>query len=345
MELDLGDRDLIRPSRAAVCRPERRDRALEALEGHYHRAVGLNDWLAAEPLGVPGRRHRGAPSEAAVRRRAHVLEIALAEVVELRVAVAVKVASGRVVAGRPVLVEVDLSAQAAGSPPGSPKVAPSSVERLTKIVGTLRSRSSGIDEIEPHAVPRVVGDARVAHPLERAIRVAERARAERQSRQEARRTPGRSAVPRAHEADVRRAAVEEATDLERGHNRRAVSEGVGLDLRGMLARGVGERVRADLGHRNVCLGQRGKGEESADRERPAERCRPHGCAADHARAIPGGLVRPTLRARQPTTRIGAGRLIQPRPPERGPRRCRLARLPAAGTNATTASSGTRRPKT
>jgi hypothetical protein len=51
-----------------------------------------------------------------------------------------------VVADGPVLVEVDL-ARRGGISTGLRNVAPPSVERLTKIVGTTRFGRSGMDEI------------------------------------------------------------------------------------------------------------------------------------------------------------------------------------------------------
>ena len=147
VEADLRDRGLLRPARAAVGGAERGDRALagsRTARRRCRRAARPVDrrapWLAR-------RRDRHAPGPAAVARRAHVLEVALAEVVELRVAVAVERAGRVVVADGPVLVEVDLLAAGGGICTGAPNVAPPSVERLTKTVGTTRLGSSGIDEI------------------------------------------------------------------------------------------------------------------------------------------------------------------------------------------------------
>src|SRR6266849_5530617 len=96
------------PARAAVFRREGGDRVLEAFEGNDHRAVGLDDRLAAQAVRRVGGRKRRAPGQTAVGGRDHLFEVALAEVVELRVAVPEEGAGRRVVANRPVLVKVDL---------------------------------------------------------------------------------------------------------------------------------------------------------------------------------------------------------------------------------------------
>jgi hypothetical protein len=73
------------------------------------RAVPLHDLLAAKALGIAHRRDRCAPGLAAAHRRAHVFEVALTEVVELRIAMPEERTDVPVVvADRPVLIEVDL---------------------------------------------------------------------------------------------------------------------------------------------------------------------------------------------------------------------------------------------
>src|SRR5829696_8752275 len=77
-------------------------------------------------------------------------------------------------------------------------------------------------------------------------------------------------------ADGGAAAVKEPPDLEGTHNGVAEGEGVGLDLSAVLAGGVGERVAADLGDRDVGEGraggeyqQRGGGEDGGQAQAPA----------------------------------------------------------------------------
>ena len=128
---------------------------------------------------------------------------------------------------------------------------------------------------------RVVRNARIADPLEGAIGVRERAGVERQPGQEARDVPRGAAVGRARVADVAGAPVEEAPHLVSRDDRGAGGEGVGLDLRRMLARGVGEGIGADTRQRNVGgRGRRGRGKQHGGRNgckprRPRKRWTQH----------------------------------------------------------------------
>src|SRR5205823_2697088 len=102
VEADGRDRHGLRPRGAAVVREERGDLPVQALEGHDDRAVRLDERLAAEPLVAAGGLDRRAPGLPAVGGRAHQLAVAVAEVVELRVAVSAE-GDARVVADGPVL--------------------------------------------------------------------------------------------------------------------------------------------------------------------------------------------------------------------------------------------------
>src|SRR5207237_7949363 len=99
--------DRLVPGRPAVIGVEGRDRPVQALERHDDPSARLYDRLAADALVVTGRLDRHAPGEPTVRGGAHQLAVTLAEVVELRVAVPTERARGVVVAGGPVLVEID----------------------------------------------------------------------------------------------------------------------------------------------------------------------------------------------------------------------------------------------
>jgi len=249
VERDLGDRRLMRPGLAAVGRAERPDRPLQGLEGHDHRSVCLDDRLAAESVRLARWVDRRRPRGSAVDGRAHVLEVVLREVVELRVAVAVKRAGRGVVAGRPVLVEVDRPDRRRRNghrvAPTRPTVRRAAHEDVRHDKRRRLDRDRGD---HPYVVARVIGDARVAHPLERAAGQAGSAGRRGQAGQEAAR-PARAVVGRRRDTDIRPAAVEEPPDLEGGHHGRTARERVGLDLCRMLTRRVRERVRADAGGR------------------------------------------------------------------------------------------------
>jgi hypothetical protein len=62
----------------------------DGLERDDHGAVRLHQRLTAEAVIVPQRADRGAPRQTAVRGRAHLLEVVLTKVVELRVAMAIE---------------------------------------------------------------------------------------------------------------------------------------------------------------------------------------------------------------------------------------------------------------
>src|SRR5207248_7299571 len=104
VEADPGHLDRAAPGRPAVVGAEGRDRAVQALERDDDAAARLHDRLAAEALVVPVRPDRRAPRQAAVGGRAHQLEVAVPEVVELGVAVTPEWAARVVVADGPVLV-------------------------------------------------------------------------------------------------------------------------------------------------------------------------------------------------------------------------------------------------
>ena len=63
--------------------------------------------------------------------------------------------------------------------------------------------------------------------------------------------PGRAAVGRRGEADIRSASVGEAAHLKCRNDRRSDRVAGGLDLGLVLAGGIGERVVADLGQRRL----------------------------------------------------------------------------------------------
>src|SRR4029453_11581408 len=69
--------------------------------------------------------------------------------------------------------------------------------------------------------------------------------------------PGGAPVGGGGKADGGATAVEDPPALEGAHDRRAEGEGGGFDLGAMLAGGVGERVGAHLGERDVGEGRAG----------------------------------------------------------------------------------------
>src|SRR3954451_4132360 len=127
---------------------------------------GWTSGWAAEALVVAGGLDRDAPCHAAVGRRAHQLTIAVAEVVELRVAMAAERRARAVVAHGPVLVEVDavrdgrrdLDGRAAGA-----AVVGRAVDEHRGHRGAWQQRDRGD---QPRRVRGVVRHARVADPLE-----------------------------------------------------------------------------------------------------------------------------------------------------------------------------------
>src|SRR4029077_20881340 len=149
-----------------------------------------------------------------IREHVAVAQVAGAEVRALR----------PVVAGDPLLVLPEARARADGLDRPAPAAA---VARAVDRDGRAGAREDERDR-EPDAVAAVEGDRRVA-------------RARGQAAEEAAR-PRPARVTRHREADVARAAVEDAPDLEDGDDLLAEGGGIGLDLRLVLALRVGVRV-------------------------------------------------------------------------------------------------------
>ncbi len=106
VKVDVGNCYGATPAFTAVRRREGNDTsiAVQSLDRHNHRAVGLNQRLAADAESLISRGFRSTPRKSAVGRRAHEDFVVRVGLVPLGVAVSVIGAGSCVVAGNPVLV-------------------------------------------------------------------------------------------------------------------------------------------------------------------------------------------------------------------------------------------------
>ncbi len=105
MVTDGGHRDRAVPARPTIGGGKGQQRAFAGiLDGNNHRAIGLNQRLAADHRGIIGRRLPGAPGQSPIGGSTHLDEIAIAVVVPLGITMAVEGAGRGIIADRPVFI-------------------------------------------------------------------------------------------------------------------------------------------------------------------------------------------------------------------------------------------------